>query len=286
MKAKFKEYCQTPAFVAANLRTRLYWVCRRELVPQKCPTQPMKDWHKYYIDILKFGLNKKDLKLLRKPTHKVDMGDGKNLPPGVGPEPVSGSDDEDNESEGNITTAENIRERDNISTAENIRKEDEAPGQDRQEPGIQEKDIQQGGPSGDYISEGGTESKRSDISEEPDAEKAEEGEPTELNLSDAGSSDDADISQPPTSKRKETSKEAPTSQPPTPKRKEIIYHLANQRKFQRQGICCLANQRSYWDRTETRRSRNMREANMKEKPDFRNMILLRARPLTKEWKPQ
>ena len=44
----------------------------------------MKDWHKHYVDILKFGLKRKDLRLLGKPEHKVDMGDGKNLPPGVG----------------------------------------------------------------------------------------------------------------------------------------------------------------------------------------------------------
>ena len=54
--------------------------------------------------------------------------------------------------------------------------------------------MQKGSTSGDDISEGGTESGRSDISGKPDIAKADEGEPTELNLSDAGSSDDADIS--------------------------------------------------------------------------------------------
>ena len=88
MKADFKEYSETPAFVAANLRTRIYWAYKRNLIPQSYPGKLVKEWHKYYVDILRFGLNKEGIKLLNSPDFYLDIDDGEGVPAGIGPEPV------------------------------------------------------------------------------------------------------------------------------------------------------------------------------------------------------
>ena len=145
MKRDLKKYCATHHFAAANLKTRVYWVQRRKLVPAAYEDKPVEKWHGYYAELVRFGLTKEDLELSK--TYIADMGDGEKVPAGIGEEPVSDS---------------------------------EAGGD------MQQKDMQE--------SPGDTEENADAIAEA----KADEGKPTEANLSDAGSSDDADISQPPT----------------------------------------------------------------------------------------
>ena len=94
MIQEFKKYWTTHTFVAADLKTRLYWVYKRDLVPQKFPTKPVKDWHRYYLDTLKIGLTKTYLKMLEKADYYLDIGDGKGIPTGVGPKPVSDRENE------------------------------------------------------------------------------------------------------------------------------------------------------------------------------------------------
>ena len=49
----------------------------------------MKDWHEYYVEMLKFGLMKEDIKLLNSDDFCLDIGDGAEAQTGVLPEPVS-----------------------------------------------------------------------------------------------------------------------------------------------------------------------------------------------------
>ena len=154
MKRDLKKYCATHYFAAADLKTRVYWVNRRKLVPGSYEDKPVEQWHSYYAELVRFGLTKEDLELSK--TYIADMGDGKEVPTGIGEEPVSDSE-----------TVGDMQQRDTQGS----------PGKDTEE-------------NADAIAEA----------------KADEGKPTEANLSDAGSSDDADISQPPTPKKKSPKK--------------------------------------------------------------------------------
>ena len=60
------------------------------MVPSAYVNEPVKEWHTYYAELVRFGLTKEDLELSK--TYVADMGDGKKAPTGIGEEPVSDSE--------------------------------------------------------------------------------------------------------------------------------------------------------------------------------------------------
>ena len=94
MKADFNKHCTTHAFVAADLKTRFYWVYKGDLIQVSHVIKPVRKWHQCYFDILKVGFVKKKMNLLETTDVYVDIGDEQNVPVGVGPEPVEASDNE------------------------------------------------------------------------------------------------------------------------------------------------------------------------------------------------